>query len=408
MAETVQQQCRPGYIEIPYDLVDKPIKMPSHLQHAEVSEGDAESLAACIEEAVAAINNAKKPVILAGIELHRHGLTDQVMRIAEKFNIPVAATLLAKSVFREVHPLYIGVYSGAFSEKECQDYVDESDCVIMLGTFITDMLLGVYTSRLHRKNSILVTTEKAMVGYHGYDGVLFDRFIDGLEKADITKRETFDNPLKPTSIEPVSDTNRDKVLRIDDFFNVLEQRMPEGSTIVSDTGDAVFGAMRVRTSKRRNFLSDAYYLSMGFAVPGAIGAMANREAQVGRTFAIVGDGAFQMTGMELSTAARYGMAPIVCVLNNDGFGTQRYILDGPFNEIQMWDYTRVPEILRSGKGVRVTTLGELDDALAAAVANEKELTLIEVTIPRDDSSKALRSVGESLAKLRNPSGKKAG
>src|SRR5690606_15047660 len=103
----------------------------------------------------------------------RHGLTDKALKIAEAFNIPIAATLLSKSVIRETNPYYIGVYSGAFSEPACQQYVDQSDCVIMLGTFITDMLLGLNTSKLDRKHTILVTTEEAKVGLHNYSGVVF-------------------------------------------------------------------------------------------------------------------------------------------------------------------------------------------------------------------------------------------
>ena len=65
------------------------------------------------------------------------GLTDLALEVAKKFNIPIAATLLSKSVISETNPLYIGVYSGSLSEPETQVYVEQSDCIIMLGAFIT-------------------------------------------------------------------------------------------------------------------------------------------------------------------------------------------------------------------------------------------------------------------------------
>src|SRR6185436_11205406 len=110
---------------------------------------------------------AKKPVILAGVELHRFGLTDLAVQIAEKFNIPIAADLLSKSAVPENHPLYLGVYGGAMSsDQHVRDYVESADCVLMLGTFITDMSMGIYTARLDRSKTVLATTESIGVAFH--------------------------------------------------------------------------------------------------------------------------------------------------------------------------------------------------------------------------------------------------
>jgi indolepyruvate decarboxylase len=138
---------------------------------------------------------------------------------------------------------------------------------------------------------------------------------------------------------------------------------------------------------------------MGFAMPAAIGVMAAHPEN--RVITIIGDGAFQMTGIELSTAIKEKMNPIVFVLNNDGYGTQRHILDGPFNNILRWNYTKLPEMLGGGKGVKVTTKGELESALQAALTDEAQAYLIEVIIPRDDCSRPLKRLGEALNKQRN-------
>mgnify|MGYP000157884203 CR=1 FL=1 len=133
-------------------------------------------------------------------------------------------------------------------------------------------------------------------------------------------------------------------------------------------------------------------------MPAAIGAMA-AEPNV-KVIAVIGDGAFQMTGIELSTAAKAGMKPIVCILNNDGYGTQRHIIDGSFNNIHPWDYTKLTELLRYGKGFRVTTNAELTKALQYAFSHD-EMALIEVVVPRDDCSRTLKRMGEELGKLRD-------
>jgi indolepyruvate decarboxylase len=398
VVDEVLAQCRPGYIEVPYDVVDMPVRIPAR-KNLPAPESDAESLEACIKEAAEFINRAQKPVIIADVELHRHGLTDIALAFAKKFNIPIAATLLSKSVISETDPLYIGVYSGGMSEPACQEYVESSDCVIMLGAFITDVFLGMNTAQLNRKRSILVNSEKAQIGLHNFEGVLFKDFLQGMLNAEVNARPAFVNPNPAEKLQPLTESEKNEPLNAATFFRLLGLHVGDGSTVVCDTGDSLLGALSVRTAEDKNFLSDAYYLSMGFAMPAAIGAMA--AAPKSRVFAIIGDGAFQMTGIEISTAAKYGMKPIVFVLNNDGYGTQRHIIDGPFNNIHPWKYTKLTEVLDYGVGLKVSTKGELETAMERAVKDTGNMYLIEVIIPRDDCSESLRRMARRLGEMRD-------
>ena len=101
---------------------------------------------------------------------------------------------------------------------------------------------------------------------------------------------------------------------------------------------------------------------------------------------LVGDGRFQMTGSELSTAVRYRQAPVVIVLNNHGYSTEREILEGPFNDIHEWRYERICDLI-GGQGSRVATHGEFVDTLAKALADPSQPYVINVlldppTVPR--------------------------
>ena len=93
-------------------------------------------------------------MIIAGEELHRFHLDDELLVFARKTGIPVAATILGKSVFPESDPLYLGVYEGAMGRESVRDYVERSDCTIMLGAMMTDMNLGIYTARIDRRHTI--------------------------------------------------------------------------------------------------------------------------------------------------------------------------------------------------------------------------------------------------------------
>ncbi|MCH2036999.1 MAG: thiamine pyrophosphate-dependent enzyme [Rickettsiales bacterium] len=399
VVETVKKECRPGYIEVPFDIVDTPISTTG-FKADEENLDDLDTLDEALKETAECINKAKKPVILAGVELHRHGLTDIALNIARNFNIPIASTLLSKSVINETDPLYIGVYSGALSEPKCQSYVDSSDCVIMLGTFITDVFLGLYTSKLTRKKSILATTEEVRVGFHNYNHVSFQKYLEGLQHIPVKKRKDFDNPNPAVIAKPLASNQRSNKLNVESFFDIMSANMQEGSTLICDTGDALIGSIGIRTDRRSNFISNAYYLSMGFSVPACMGVMA--EDRNNKVFVVCGDGAFQMTGMEISSIAKYKMNPIIFIINNDGYGTQRHIIDGEFNNIVMWDYAKLTDVIGYGQSFRVRTKGELDDAIKSAL-DSNELTVIEAVVPKDDCSRSLKRMGEELGKLRDKS-----
>jgi indolepyruvate decarboxylase len=257
--------------------------------------------------------------------------------------------------------------------------------------------MGMHTARLDRTRTILANTEKLQVGLHGYEHVLLPDFLSALKKSKIARKK-FINRWEPSLPAPLSARDRKMALSAESFFRVLGLSLSNDATLVCDVGDAMIGAIGLRTTEQNDFLADAYYLSMGFAVPAAIGAMAAKPKN--RVYTVVGDGAFQMTGIELSTCAKYNLHPIVLVLNNDGYGTQRKIIDGPFNEIHQWNYTKVCDLLGYGRSMRVRTNGELESALAEA-AKLNEMTLIEVMLPRDDSSRPLRRMAAALAKMRD-------
>src|SRR5438876_8619735 len=150
---------RPVYIELPRDLVFVP-GIPHHKTPEIHERSDPKSLRAALTETEEMINRARQPVILADVEVHRFGLQDQLLKLVRKINIPGAASVLGKSVIGEQHPFYLGIYEGAMGRDDVRQYVENSDCVILLGAFMTDINLGVYTARLDPARSIYATSEK--------------------------------------------------------------------------------------------------------------------------------------------------------------------------------------------------------------------------------------------------------
>ena len=385
---------RPVYIELPRDLASVP-GIPHHKPREFHEESDERTLREALAEAVEMINSAKKPVILADVEVHRFGLQNALLKLAEKTNIPVAATIMGKSVIGEQHPFYMGVYEGAMGRDDVRRYVEDSDCVIMLGAFMTDINLGIYTAQLDPARSIYATSEKLSIRYHTFENVRFKDFIRGLLKARLQRRAPAKIPRPQSLAACRSARGKDKVT-VKRLFQRLNAFLTEKTVVVVDVGDALFGAADLFIHHRTEFLGPAYYASMGFAVPAGIGAqLANPQL---RPLVLVGDGAFQMTGMELATAARYGLNPIVVVLNNRGYGTERHIHDGPCNDLWPWNYHRLPEVLGAGRGFEIETEEQLDQALGAAERYTAGFCLLDVQLEPLDRSPALQRLAERLAK----------
>ena len=385
---------RPVYLELPRDIVDRQ-GIAHHKPRVIHEESDPNTLRESVAEAVAMINGAKKPVILADVEVHRFGLQSELLALARKTNIPVAATLLGKSVIGEQHPCYLGVYEGAMGREDVRDYVESSDCLIMLGAFMTDINLGVYTAQLDPARSIYATSEKLSIRYHGYEDVRFKDFVRTLLQAKLRRRQLpkIPRPKQMPAFLAVRGKNQVTIQRL---FQRLNEFLTDNTVVVADVGDALFGAADLFIHRRTEFLGPAYYASMGFAVPASIGAqMANPQL---RPLVLVGDGAFQMTGMELATAVRYKLNPVVVVLNNGGYGTERQMQDGPYNDVPQWDYSRVPEILGAGRGFVVETEEQLDQALFVAERHKESFCLLDVRLDPGDRSPALQRLANRLAK----------
>ncbi len=388
----VQRMKRPGYIELPRDIVD--VEVPRVIsRQAPPEESDPQTLAAALAEATAWIANARQPVIVLGVELSRFDLVEPAMRFVDRTGIPTTVSLLDKSVIDERHPRYIGVYAGALGRQEVQEYVEGSDCLIQLGTLPTDINLGIYTARLDPARCINATRDHLAIGLHTYERVRLADFVAGLAHADLPRRAIVDHPRPPVpEVEPAGVGN--DPITVECLFRRLVSFLSEEMIVLADPGDALFGAIDLPVCEVRDFLSPAFYASLGFAVPAAIGAQLARPDD--RPLVLVGDGAFQMTGMELSTCARYGLDPIVIVLNNAGYTTERLIIDGAFNDIQRWDYSKLPEVIGAGRAHRVETVADLDRALADARRRDGQFVLLDVRLDKLDVSPALRRLGASL------------
>jgi indolepyruvate decarboxylase len=385
---------RPVYIEIPRDMVDV-IPILPHQFLEPPTDSDPEVLAEAVGEAERWIASCKKPVILAGVEIHRFGLQGELLSLAEGSQIPVTTTMLGKSVVAETHPLFVGLYEGAMGNSQVTDFVETSDCVILLGAFMTDINLGIFTANLDPGKCIYATSEQLRIRHHHYHGVQLRDFIRELatRKPPAARREI---PHIRSLANEQFELRPEAPVTISRLIARLNGFLDDETMVIADIGDALFSATELVIRGHTEFLSPAYYASMGFSVPAALGAQLARPDL--RAIVIAGDGAFQMTGTELSTIVRRGFPTIVIVLDNKGYGTERFLHPGNFNDIHPWNYHLLPQVFGGGTGYEVRTEGELDAALTKAWNDRGGMSLIQVHLPEDDCSHALNRLAERLAK----------
>jgi indolepyruvate decarboxylase len=391
--EALNHNKLPIYIELPRDIAEKPIKYDVGMGTPTSPKSDLEVLDEAVEEVVGWINEAENPVILAGVEVARFDLGQQLIKFAEKTNIPVTTTLLAKSVVSETHPLFAGIYAGSASQEGVQELVEGSDCLLMFGVLLTDMTLSFQPKKFDKRQVAYCSVSELKIKNHTYTDVVFSDFCKDLFKQEV---KVFDDPIVQHQKETKKFIpQRGAKITVKRLFEKINSTLDEDMAILADIGDSLFGAADLVVHDSNQFLSPAFYTSMGSAIPGALGVQVAKPEL--RPIVIVGDGAFQMSCTELSTVVDRGLNPIIFVINNGGYTTERFLLDGPFNDIRKWEYDKITEMLGGGKGFCVENEQELEAAVEFAVSS-KELTVINVIAEAKDISPALERMAAGLVK----------
>ncbi|NLF07483.1 MAG: alpha-keto acid decarboxylase family protein, partial [Pirellulaceae bacterium] len=392
---TVARLSRPGFIELPRDMVHVVPEGP-HLHSHRQPSSNSEALSEAVADAVQRIEKSDGPVIIAGVEIQRFGLQDKLISFAEEANIPIAATMLGKSVVDERHPLFIGLYQGAMGREDVTRFVEQSDCIILLGESLTDINTGIFTANLPTSRTIFATSELLRISHHRYSDVLLGDFLAGLADAGL-KKTPRKLPRKPEKCAGPWKPENDKPITIRRLIARLNQTVNDSMVIIADPGDALFASSELVVHGQTTYLSPAYYTSMGFSVPGALGAATARPDL--RPLVLVGDGAFQMTGMELSTIVGRGLNPIVILLDNLGYGTERVLHPGDhrFNDVHPWQYHKLPEVLGKGRGYDVRMEADFDAALQTALDDDSQMHLLHVHIDLDDRSATLDRLAEKMS-----------
>jgi indolepyruvate decarboxylase len=392
--EALQYFKRPIYIELPRDIAKKSLSYDVYKVGTPTAPPtDSDNLEEAIKEVKQYISEAERPAILAGVEVARYKMGEQMVRFAEKNQIPMTTTLLGKSVVNEKSPLFAGVYFGNGSQEHTRKIIEESDCLLVFGDYHHDIGMCFRPAKFTKREIVWANVEGLKIRNHTFNGVQFQDFCKTLFKHEGTPKIKPDLPAVQQA--PAFDPKPDTKITSARLFSKIDSILNRNMAICADIGDSLFGAIGLTVHHTHHFLSPAFYASMGPAIPYALGVQTLLPHV--RPIVIVGDGAFQMSCTELSTIVNRKLNPIVIVLNNDGYTTERFLLEGDFNNIPRWNYHKIGELIGGGKGGLVKTEQDLEEIFKEAL-DSKELFVVNVMLEKNDVSQSLRKLTETLSK----------
>ena len=383
---------RPVVLNMPADFMWQEVAHEKHVFPAftapsYVPEGDD------LDEAVGMIASARRPIILAGIGA-RHG-RDQIIRLADRLQAPLATTLKAKGMFND-HPFNIDIF-GTLSTPAAYDAIAKCDCVIAFGTslhhFTTDKGALMKGKRVVQINDTVTEVSK---NYHpdaaliADAGLTADNITWWLDEAEIAPSGfTAELDIAALTAHPPGDPKKSApgTINFPYALDRLEQALPKNRFLTTDGGRFMTEVWcRVSAPNAESFIATTNFGSIGIGLPAAIGAgIANPDRPV---VLFTGDGGFMMGGInEFNTAVRLKQDLIVIVANDSAYGAEHIqFLDRKMDPgLSMFDWPSFAAVgtALGGTGIAVGSVEELEAAIKA-IENRSGPLLIELHLDPHD------------------------
>ncbi|MFO7627935.1 MAG: thiamine pyrophosphate-binding protein [Prochlorococcaceae cyanobacterium] len=397
--EAMQRESRPGYLELPRDCLDRVLPWPlPPLTAPPAAPLISELHRLSGQNVLDWLRQRQRPVVLAGVELHRFGLQAAFQAVIEREGWPFATSLSGKSLLSERHPQYLGIYEGAMSRSEVRDVVEGSDGLLILGMPLSDIDTGIFTMQLEAEHCVRVEMATGLRWANGDQESLDPTMLlqvlreaPGPAVSASQRAVTVPSPPPPQPFQPRPATP----ITVRRLINAIDAMLSADSVVLADVGDALFSAVDLHLVEANDFLTSGYWGSLGFALPAAVGAWGAQPQH--RPFVLLGDGSLLMSAIELATLARYRIPAIVVVFDNKGYGTERPMLDGPFNDVAPIDHVALAAAMGLVAARRVELEEEFWAALQDFMAVNSGPVLISAVIDPADASDALRNLTAAMA-----------
>jgi len=317
--------------------------------------------------------------------------------VIDASNLAFATMFMDKSVLDEQQPAYVGMYDGVLMNEDVRAFVENADCVLAVGALLTDFNSGAFTARLDPAKKISISHHHIRVAGKIYPNVEMGDILKALMHR-VPKRDWSRLPV--TSLGAPSGAGADP-LTPSALYPRWANFLQPGDIVVAETGTASMGLGFAHLPSGASFYNQTLWGSIGWATPASFGAAI--AAPDHRVVLITGEGAHQLTVQEVCQFGRFGLRPIVFVLNNSGYLIERLLCKDPaigYNDVASWRYSELPHALGCDGWftARATTCGELDQALETAALANTGVYIEVVTDPYAASPLAMK-LHESIQTL---------
>jgi indolepyruvate decarboxylase len=396
---TALRASRPVYLTIPADVAGISVLAPAEPLPRAAEDAGAAVVAAFTGRARRVLGSADSASLLVGHLAARHRVTAQVRDLGAAGNLPVAVLSMAKGDFPESDPRFAGLYAGPASAKRARLAVEDTDVLITVGATLADTVTGGAAPALPGSR-IELEAGRARIGDAVYPGLGLRQSLPALAAAVGPLPARADLAGLPVT-ETATRAAGDHQLTQHDVWASVQHFLRPGDLLTADQGTAFYGAAELALPDGARLAGQPLWASIGWTVPAALGA--SLAAPDRRVVLVAGDGALQQTAAELGTLLGQGLAPVIIVLNNGGYTTERAIghAQAAYHDIPAWDWTALPAALAPAASVaalRARTSHELAWALAAAQyhTNAGRPVLIEAVLGAGDLPPLLRDLTRAL------------
>ncbi len=383
LTQCISERC-PIYIELLQDMIDLECEPPKDALKPVRMLSDETSLEQSVAQICAKLESAENPLIWVGVEIDRLGLQQKAESLIQQLNVPFVTELMSKAVLAEDDALFVGVLDGQASSTTVTDLVATSDFILALGVWLTDINSLGWSPDYDK--TAFASFDAVKLGTFFAGQVALEHLIDGILAEKIAPKAR-SLPVKRTHSAPTVGSSDE--ITYQGFYNFIQQYIDRNTIVGSDASMNYFGSLLLDVPSQGGFIIQASYSAIGYAAPAATGICLAKERDQ-RVMVFCGDGGFQMTAQCLSTQTRFGLNPIILVINNGVYGVEQWLADAsvfhtekPFYkscDLQPWNYSKLSEVFGC-QGWKAGTYGELKDAMTGALANSSSPSIIHVLVP---------------------------
>lgn len=390
--KTLVKERHPVYIAIPLDIA----KM--EISDRDVSydwQSNDETLKVVTAKIAAKINNAQKPVILGDALIKRFDAKIEYKEFVEKSKIPVTNFLMGTNLIEMDYERYLGSYYSKYKNSISEKYLHNTDCLIAVGPIYSDLNAFGFDLPYEINSQIAIYGTYTYVDGVKYSDVKMSEVLDSVTKLIEPKTIKIDNPKIGYEIKiPES-----KDLSSEYIYPRLQEFLKENDIVIAETGIIPHGVCQMRFPHNVDLQTQTLWGSIGWATPATLGACIAKPKS--RVILITGEGSHQLTALELGSMLRYGVTPVIIVLNNKGYTIERILGKTPedkFNDIVQMNYSKFARVFEGDVwSTKVTTEDDLDKALKVTQIMSK-LCYIEICTSQMDMPKLTKDVIESFKK----------